>query len=196
MRRIPVLALLLLVACVGTPGLDPTHAPTTPPPPPIPRFADLRSQDCFPRSARTRGVPGFVPVPTTAGLQGPDDYAGPYVPLGPTEQRIAGRGFAYLVSSRGALVAGFYSACLEAYATEIEWKGPLPAGEDDALFRIPQPGRDDVIVLIAEDPEGPTAVVIFTDYRISEVPSPLPSPSPSASGPGSGSPPASPSPGA
>jgi hypothetical protein len=124
-------------------------------------------------------MPGLIPVPPTARLQGPEDYAGPFQPIGTRARRIAGRGFEYEASSRVPLVAGFYAACLDTFATEIEWER-LPAEEDDVLFTIPLQGRPrPIVVLIAHNPTGPTAVVTFVDYRLSAAPSPDPSPTPS-----------------
>ncbi|MEX2458686.1 MAG: hypothetical protein WD770_06835 [Actinomycetota bacterium] len=181
-----VLLASVAVACQAAPDPDPPSAAATSPPPPIPQFGPEAptNAECFPESAGTRGVPGYVPVPATAVLQGPDQYAGPYEPVGTRPRRIAGRGFAYEVSSRVGLVAGFYGACLGTYATETEWTR-LRAEDQHVLFRIPVRGRSPAVVLIAHDPEGgPTVVVIFTEYELTAAPSPIPAPSSATETPG------------
>jgi hypothetical protein len=190
MRRaaLPTLlaVLVTLTGCPGEPVPEPSQSPLGSPPAPIPSFASDPPQlgECFPRSARTQGMPGLIPVPPTARLQGPEEYAGPYQPIGTPARRIAGRGFEFEASSRVALVAGFYAACLDAFATEIEWRRH-PAEQDDVLFTIPLQGRPrPVVVLIAANPSGPTAVVTFVDYRVTPAPRPDPSPSQTPESPG------------
>ncbi len=175
---------VVLGACTG-PG-DPAF-PTPPPTSPPPALPTIGPEgpgagQCFPRAARTRGVPGNIPVPVPDVLQGPDDYAGPYEPLGQAPRRIEGRGFAYEVDSRVPLVVGFHVACLEAYGQEFDWRS-IRAKGGDHLFSIRLQGRPQrVIVLVADNPEGPSTVVIFTDYVLEPLaPSPTPAPSPSAS---------------
>lgn len=176
---------LLLAGCTGAIDDDPLPGPARRSPPPL--LPSLGSPpgtaECF-APGRPAGFPGLIPLPATAELQGPDAYAGPYAPVRTIPRRIEGRGFAYEVSSRVEIVAGFYAICLETYVTELDWR-QIHAEGQDVIFRIPLQSRaDPVVVLIADGPDGgPTVVVTFIEHEIVPVPTPT-QPSPTAPTPG------------
>ena len=177
----------VLAACQG-PGRAPPSPPRTSPPAAIPAFSAAEPpsrRDCFPPAARALGLPGFVPAPRGVPLQGPDAYAAPYRPRGQVPKRIEGEGFAFETSSRLGLVAGFYAACLDTYGDREHTR--LRA-DGSVIFRVPlRQLPEPVVVVIADDPDGPTATVIFTEWELQPA-APPPSPSATVTGPPSPSP--------
>ena len=167
-RPAPALLLgvaLLAAACGGEPSVgQPPSVSSTP----VAGLPSIRAigpvlRECFPTSARNQGVPEDVPVPTTVKLQGPDTYQADLgFPERPT--RISGTGFEYEVAADPRLVAGFYDACLDAFGPR-GWEHLRPEDGND-VFRVPRRTDLPVVVLVARNRTGPTAVVIFVDYEL------------------------------
>jgi hypothetical protein len=161
----PLVLALLWAACGDPSPVDESPArPATP----VPGLPSIRAigpvlRDCFPTSARNRGVPEGIPVPTTVDLQGPDTYEAADVPLEGGSTRIRGNGFEYEVAASARLVAGFYDACLDAFGPP-GWKHLRPESGND-VFRVPRQGEPPAVILVARNPSGATAVVIFVSYR-------------------------------